>query len=389
MTWVGLILGIVVLTLTTGDIVGTLVVPREVHSPLSRLVAFVVRQAMFAVCRPIHTYLRRDRILAWGGPLMLLLRLLMWVALFVIGFALILLPATGGDIGSAFDESGSSMFTLGYSPPTNTASTVIDYVAAYTGLIVVAVQIGYLPTLYSEFNRRETEVTMLVSRAGMPAWGPELLLRTRFGIADGDIHPVLNELFDRWERWSAEVAESHTTYPTLIWFRSPRGWRHWLIAQLAVLDAAAMHLSLAPSVEPRLRARLCLRMGFTTLVQIAEALRLKIDEDPDPDASISVTYEQFEAAVEQLAAVGYPMEVSAEVAWPHFRGWRVNYDSLALAIAYDIDAPPALWSGPRRWSDHQVAPFRPRNRPAVDADRRQYQQTGSAETLPLLEEPPV
>jgi hypothetical protein len=318
---------------------------------------------------------------------MLLGRLIVWVALLTTGFALVLLPSAGGNIGRAFDEAGSSMFTLGYSPPTNSGSTVIDYLTAYTGLIVVAVQIGYLPTLYAAFNRRETEVTLLVSRAGSPAWGPELLLRTRFGIPDGDIHPVLNELFDRWERWSAELAESHTTYPTLIWFRSPRAWSHWLIAQLAVLDAAALHLSLAPSADPRLRARLSLRMGFTALRQIATALHLEVDYDPDPDAPIAVTFEQFEVAVDQLAAVGYPIEVSAEVAWPHFRGWRVNYESLAFAIAYAIDAPPALWSGPRRWSDLEVPPFRPPNRAAKDADHDPYQQARSAGTLPPIEQP--
>lgn len=387
MIWVALVLGLVLLALTAFDIVGTLVVPRGVNSPLSRGVSFGVRRAMYAVCRPIHTYLRRDRILAWGGPVMLLVRLVVWVALLVTGFALVLMPATNGHIGRAFNEAGSSMFTLGYAPPTNSGSTVIDYVAAYTGLIVIAVQIGYLPTLYAAFNRRETEVTMLVSRAGIPAWGPELLLRTRFGIPDGDIHPVLNELFDRWERWSAELAESHTTYPTLVWFRSPRGWSHWLIAQLAVLDAAALHLSLAPSSDPRLRARLCLRMGFSALRQIATALHLDVDHDPDPDTPISVTFEQFKTAADQLAAVGYPIEVSAEVAWPHFRGWRVNYEAVAFAVAYAVDAPPALWSGPRRWSEQEVPPFRPLNRAAKDADHRQYRQARTGDALPPIEQP--
>ena len=67
-----------------------------------------------------------------------------------------------------------------------------------------------------------------------------------------------------------------------------------------------------------------------------------------------------------MEAVGYPMEVSAEEAWPHFRGWRVNYEAAAYAIAYAVDAPPALWSGPRRWSETEVAPFRPTNRISKD-----------------------
>jgi hypothetical protein len=232
---------------------------------------------------------------------------------------------------------------------------------------VVALQIGYLPTIYAAFNRRESEVTLLVARAGAPAWGPELLLRTRYGIPDVDVHRLLNELFAGWERWSAELTESHVTYPSLIWLRSPRAWSHWLIAQLAILDAAAMHLCLAPSVEPRLPARLCLRMGFTALNQIGAAMRLHFDDDPDPDSPISLTYEEFAQAVAQLELVGYPMEVSAEQAWPHFRGWRANYESIAYAIAYAVDAPPALWSGPRRWTTEQVPPRRPANRISREA----------------------
>ena len=154
-----------------------------------------------------------------------------------------------------------------------------------------------------------------------------------------------------------------------------------------MLDAAALHLSLSPSTDPRLRARLCLRMGFGALRQIADAMHLDVDDDPDPDAEIAVTYEQFEAAVAQLEAVGYPVEVSAQVAWPHFRGWRANYEAAAYAIAYAIDAPPALWSGPRRWSEQEVAPFRPPNRVARDADRDQYRDARSGDDLPPIDGP--
>jgi hypothetical protein len=367
LAWIGAVVGALLLLFTSRDIVGTLVVPRGFNARLSGLVSAMVRQTYRAICRPVKRYETRDRMLAWAGPTQLLARLVVWVILLLVGFALLLLPATHDSLNHALDEAGSSLFTVGSFPPTDGASTVIDYVAAYSGLIVVALQIGYLPTIYSAFNRREAEVTLLVARAGSPAWGPELLLRTRYGIPDGDVHVVLNELFDRWERWSAELTESHTTYPTLIWLRSPRSWSHWLIAQLAILDAAALHLSLAPSAEPRLPARLCLRMGFTALRQIGAAMNLPIDEDPDPDLPIALTFEEFERAVAQLELVGYPLEATAEEAWPHFRGWRANYEAVAYAIAYAVDAPPALWSGTRRWKSEPVAPGRPSNRISKDA----------------------
>jgi hypothetical protein len=368
--WVGFVLGIVVLSNTAASVVGTLVVPRGVDSLISRGSARAVDTAYALITKPIRSYERRDRILAWQAPVTLLLRLGVWLGLLVIGYALILLPLGPGHMLHAFSEAGSSIFTLGYSPPSNTTNTTVDYLAAFTGLVVVGLQIGYLPTLYSAFNRRETEVTLLVSQAGVPAWGPEILVRTRWGIYDGDARPVLSELFDRWERWSAEVAESHTTYLALVRLRSPRPLSHWLTSIVAVMDAAALHLSLAPGREPKIAARRCLRMGFTALRQIAATMRLTVDEDPDPDGPISVTYEEYAEAVEVLRSVGYPIQVSTEEAWPDFRGWRVNYESVAHALAYAVDAPPALWSGTRRWPSEPISPARPVTRRPTNAGSR-------------------
>jgi hypothetical protein len=367
---VGFVAGIAVLAGTTASVVGTLVVPRGIDSRLSRACARGVHAGFALIIKPVRSYERRDQILAWQSPATLLLRLGVWMGLLVFGYALVLVPLVPGRFLHSFSEAGSSIFTLGYSPPSNTTSTIVDYVAAFTGLVVVGLQIGYLPTLYAAFNRRETEVTLLVSRAGVPAWGPEILVRTRWGIYDGDAGPELNDLFERWERWSAEVAESHTTYLALVRLRSPRPLSHWLTSIVAVMDAAALHLSLAPDREPKVSARRCLRMGFTALRQIAAAMRLPIDEDPDPDDPISVRYEEFAAAVETLRSLNYPVDVSTEAAWPHFRGWRVNYEAAAHALAYAVDAPPALWSGTRRWPSEPISPGRPVARQASDARPR-------------------
>jgi hypothetical protein len=365
--WIGFVAGIAVLASTIGSVVGTLVVPRGIDSRISRACERAVDSGFGWITKPARSYVRRDRILAWQAPATLLLRLGGWIGLLVLGYALVLLPLVPGQVSHSFSEAGSSMFTLGYARPTNTTSSVVDYITAFTGLVVVGLQIGYLPTLYAAFNRRETEVTLLVARAGVPAWGPEILARTRWGIYEGDTRPVLNELFDRWERWAAEVAESHTTYLTLVRLRSPRPLSHWLTSVVAVMDAAALHLALAPVLEPKVVARLCLRMGFTALRQIAATMRLPVDEDPDPDGPISVTYEEFAAAVEMLRSLNYPIQVSTEEAWPNFRGWRVNYEAVAFALAHAVDAPPALWSGARRWPSEPMSPGRPVTRRPGDA----------------------
>jgi hypothetical protein len=370
MVWLSFTAGLVIVLLAAGSVIGTLVVPRRVRSTIAKACDTAIEYAFRAMCPIGMSYSRRDSILAWQAPIGLVVRLLVWLALLYTGWALMLVPAVSGHIGRAFSEAGSSMFTLGYSAPAGSGMTVLDYFAAFTGLIVVGLQIGYLPTLYSAFNRRETEVTLLVARAGLPAWGPELLARTRFGITENtDVGPVLDSLFGTWERWSAEVAESHSTYLTLTQLRSPRPLSHWVTSLLAVMDAAAMHLALAPAHQPGISARLCLRMGFTAMRQVGDAMNLPVDEDPDPDQPLrTVTFEEFAAAADMLRTLDYPVERSNEQAWPHFRGWRVNYEAIALALAYATNAPPALWSGERRWRSEPLPPSRPANRRSRDIE---------------------
>jgi hypothetical protein len=368
--WFGFAVGLIVVIVTLLSVAGTLVVPRAVNSPISLGVEWFLDVVFLLVAKRIRSFERRDRILAWQAPMSLLIRLAVWLGLLLVGFALLLLPSLNGHLGQAFSESGSSVFTLGYAAPSSKGSTTLEYLAALTGLVVIGLQVGYLPTLYSAFNRRETEVTLLGSRAGVPAWGPEILARSRWGIQEANIAPLLETLFFSWERWAAEVAESHTTYRSLVRFRSPRPLSHWLTSLIAVMDAAALHLALAPSREPKLAARLALRMGFVALGQIARTMRQPVPDESDPDAPVSVSYEDFRGATAMLRELGYPTDRSDEEAWPHFRGWRANYDATALLLAKELDAPPALWTGTRRWPSTPMPPLRPPAVLARDARRK-------------------
>lgn len=378
--WACFSVGLAGVLLTWMSVIGTLIVPRPLRSTLSRVTSLATMKVFRAITRPVTSYEARDRILAWQAPMSLFVRLLVWVILFDVSFSLLLLPFVDGDIWQAASEAGSAMFTLGYAAPSNVGNTMLVYAAAYTGLMVIALQVGYLPALYAAFNRREAEVTLLVSRAGSPAWGPELLVRTRFGMAAQTSTSELSELYQRWERWAADVAESHSTYLTLVWFRSPSPQSNWLNSLLSVMDAAALQLSLSPGSAPSTQARLVLRMGFTCLNQVARAIRIPVDEDPDPDSTLDMTFEDFQAAVEILRAADYPVEVTAAQAWPHFRGWRVNYEKVGHALAYAIDAPPSMWSGPRRFPSRPIMPHRPKNRTSREVKPDDPQIIGQRKT---------
>ena len=102
--------------------------------------------------------------------------------------------------------------------------------------------------------------------------------------------------------------------------------------------------------------------GSAALNQIAETIRVPYDKDPYPDQPISVSREDFGEAMSMLRGVGYPIEVTDDEAWVHFRGWRVNYDRAALGIARAVDAPPAMWTGPRRYPSTPMTPLRPPSR---------------------------
>lgn len=359
--------GSVLILVSAWSVIGTVVVPRRVRSRLTRWVSVALTAIFRAVADRFRSYLVRDRVLAARAPVQLIVQIGAWLAVFELGFGLLLWPFVGtAGLGGALEEAGSSLCTLGYVAPHIGGPAAIDDLAALAGLGTVALQIGYLPTLYAAFNRRETLVTMLNSRASVPSWGPELLARTHFGLGTRvSALAELPKLFEQWEGWSADVSESHATYPTLVAFRSPQPLSSWLTAQLAVLDAAALYLVLLADPPGAIAARLCLRGGFTCLTTIAQALGLDVAAEADPSTGITLTYEEFVDAVQRLRAVDFPIERPVEEAWSQFVGWRVNYEAAAYSIAHRIDAPPALWSGARRRELEPIPPIRPRpGRPA-------------------------
>jgi hypothetical protein len=351
--------GLLVLTVWR-SVIATLIVPRPTGNRLSGWVDQLVNGAFRLATRSITDYRRRDRLLLGQAAAILLMQLVTWLGVLFLGFALLLWPLVTGGLGAAFVVAGSSLFTLGFREPAG-APSVVAFVAAATGLVIVALQIAYLPTLYGAFNRRETEVTLLNARAGVPSWGPELLARSHYALGSGmSTLDTLPALYAQWERWAADVTESHTTYLPLVRFRSPRPLSSWVTALLAVLDSAALFLALSPKAAPVVPARLCLRSGFTCFIQVARAMGFEVPEEADPEGRISLSYQEFLDAVDRLRKVDFPIERDPADAWVDFVGWRVNYEQAAYALAAAVDAVPALWSGPRRHGDPPIAPIRPR-----------------------------
>ncbi len=339
MRWLGFVAGLVLVGLTWGSVIKSFLVPRETHTRLNKLVSSCVYRTFRLVTARVSDLARRERVLALAAPVFLLSLLSSWLICLWIGFALLLWP---GRIAFtlALRESGSSLFTLGFAYPRSTSGNLIVFVAAASGLAVLAMLIGYLPLLYAAFNRREILVATLEALAGAPPWGPELLARQ----ALIDNRELLPGLYGRWTEWAADISESHINYRTLVYFRSLDPTSSWLLSLLAVLDGAALHLSLNPSSAPH-EARPLLRVGYLTMRRIAATVNLAVPGDPKPDDPIELTKADFDDAVRLLHEAGWQTERLADDAWPHFHGWRVNYEAAAYRLAHHLDLPPAPWSG--------------------------------------------
>lgn len=342
------VLAAVCVVAMVGSAVRTFVVPRGLPVALSRTV-FVFLRWLFlrALPRP-KSYAALDHRMAFYAPLALLLLPLVWLSVVLAAFAAVYWAIDQTSAWTALETSGSSLFTLGFQHPGSRATTLLSFVEAAIGLTLLALLITYLPTIYGAFTRRESFVSMIEGRAGSPPWGVTMLLRYQaIGLLDRS-----DELWERAELWFSDIEESHTSLGALAFLRSPQPEHSWVTTAGAVLDAAALHLS-ALDVPDDPHAALCIRAGYLSLRRIAEYFDIPFEPDPAPSDPISITRDEFDDALATLAAAGTPLSPDREQAWRDFRGWRVNYDPVLVALAALTVAPSAPWSSDRVGTGHR------------------------------------
>ncbi|MBT3337952.1 MAG: hypothetical protein HN855_05935 [Anaerolineae bacterium] len=334
-------LGIVISTLLSA--LSTFVLPRSARSYLNRILFGLLRRIFEKLMKFAKTFKRKDAIFAYYAPIGLLLLVPTWYMLITIGYAAMYWSLDAGDLLASFQLSGSSLLTLGFITSDDFLVNLMIFSEATLGLILVALLIAYLPTMYAAFSRREEFVNLLEVRAGNPPSSVEMLLRFK------RIHSLekLTDYWGDWETWFTQIEESHSTLPALVFFRSPQGDQSWITAAGTVLDAAALTLS-ALNLPNSPSAALCIRAGFIALRRIADNFDIPYPRDPQfPKTPISITQAEFNAVLLQLADAGLPLKDDREQAWQDFAGWRVNYDHSLLALCDLVMAPPAFWSSDR------------------------------------------
>ncbi|MCG3208325.1 MAG: hypothetical protein FOGNACKC_01928 [Anaerolineae bacterium] len=332
--------------------VRTFVLPRSENTFLTRVVFQAIFRLFQLRLRWARTYAERDRVMAFFSPLALLFLPVVWLTLITVGYTGIFWAVGVTPLYSAFFLSGSSLLTLGFAPVANLAQLVIAYSEATLGLIMVALLISYLPTMYTAFTEREAAVSMLEVRAGDPPSAAEMIIR---------MHRIkglqfLTEEWMKWEKWFVDLEQTHTSLIALVFFRSPHVGQSWVVAAGTILDAAS--LTAATIDKPRdPHAELCIRAGYLALRSIVDFFGLPYNPKPKPTDPISVTRAEFDAVIEQLSVASVPLKPDLEQAWRDFQGWRVNYDRVLLILAGLTMAPTAPWSGDRPILDSKPTLF--------------------------------
>jgi hypothetical protein len=335
-------LGLFVVASAVGSAVRVLVLPRSSQDNISRTVFRATRWFFNLRARKVTTYEQRDSIMALYAPVSLLLLPVVWLAIVLVGYQLVFWALGVRGWVLAFKISGSSLFTLGIASVDELAVTALAFSEAAIGLILITLLIAYLPTIYSAFQRREAAVTLLEVRAGSPPSAVELIERYhRLGRMD-----KLADLWIYWEQWFVDIEESHTSLVALTFYRSPQGHRSWVTAAGAVLDAAALTQSTL-DIPFDAQASLCLRAGYLALRYIGSYFWIEYNHQPEPSDPISVARSEFDAVYDRLGKAGVPLKPDRDDAWKQFRGWRVNYDMVLLALAALTMAPEAPWSSDR------------------------------------------
>ncbi len=337
--------GILCLFIALLDAFQTIIVPRRAVGRFRITALFYIatwRPWVFFAGR-LRQSRKRETALSFYGPLSLIALLSIWAAAMVLGFALIFYaagspfndPALHPGFASDLYASGTTIFTLGLgdvTPQTPLARTLIIFEAG-SGLGLLAAVMGYFPVLYTAFSRREVSISLLDARAGSPPTAAELLRRHSYPGAEQALCTLLTE----WERWSAELLESHISYPLLCYFRSQHTNQSWLSALTAILDASALLIS-GVRGQPARQAQLTFAMARHALVDLAQIFSLT----PAHGAPDRLSPESYQKLFDLLCESG----VSAchdQLSSQRLREMRSNYEGYAQAFSRYLSMPLPPW----------------------------------------------
>jgi hypothetical protein len=355
-----IVAGVVIILTVLLDAFETVILPRRVAHHF-RLTTWFYRRTWVPwrlISRQFTKPARREAFLGYFGPLSLLLLLVLWAVGLIFGFAMVQygsgqhlrLGSETVGFGVLLYHSGETFFTLGYGDitPDSALSRTLAVLESGMGFAFLGVTVGYLPTIYSAFSRREIEISLLDARAGSPPTAAELL--ARFGNCPKQ--EVLDGILRDWERWAAEVLESHLSYPVLSFFRSQHNNQSWLGALTAILDTTSLLIAGIDGL-PAEQARITFAAARHAVVDLTQVVLARYD----PEAPDRMPEDQFARLKAMLAERNLRLRTGddAVAKLKHLRSLYEPY-SQAMARTLAIELPPWIHAEKRK-DNWQAGPW--------------------------------
>jgi hypothetical protein len=337
--------GIVCVLIVLLDAFQTIILPRRATGRfrLTRMFYVATWKPWRFVARHLPNPRKRETFLSFYGPLSLIILLVVWAAAMVAGFAFIFYALgspfsdAGRQVGLRTDlyVSGTTIFTLGLGDvtPQNSWARTLLILEAGTGFGFLAVVMGYFPVLYGAFSRREVSIALLDARAGSPPTAAELIRRHTFQGADQALAILLTE----WERWSAELLESHISYPLLCYFRSQHNNQSWISALTAILDTSALLISGIQGPAAR-QAQLTFAMARHAVVDLSQIFSLQ----PLNDAPDRLPPERYQKLFDVLCGSGASV-CHDNHSSDRLREMRVLYEGYTEVLSRYLAMPLPPW----------------------------------------------
>jgi hypothetical protein len=351
---VTMIAGIVCVFTVLLDAFQTIILPRRATGRvrLTRLFYIATWKPWRFLANRIHHPRKRETAFSFYGPLSLILLLALWAALILLGFGLLFYS-----LGTPFYDnrqsagfwsdlyvSGTAIFTLGPTDagPLSAAARWLMVIEAGTGFGFLAIVMGYFPVLYSAFSRREVSISLLDARAGSPPTASELMRRH----AHNNAAEALSILLTEWERWSAELLESHISFPLLCYFRSQHTNQSWISALTCILDASALLISGVQGHEAR-QAQLTFAMARHAMVDLTQVFT-RTPMANAPDRLPAERYNQLYGILCQ-SGVSICRDGSSE---QRLRELRQLYEPYAETLSRYFCMPLPPWTADQKLKDN-------------------------------------
>lgn len=349
-------IGALMILVILWDAFETIILPRRVTRRFRLAKSFYVMTWLpwSAVVRRIRKAKRREAYLGIFGPLSLLMLLSVWAVGLILGFAMlhwaigVLVPPPGVGQAATFATnlylSGTTFFTLGLGDvvPLTRPARVVTVLEAGIGFGFLALIIGYLPALYQSFSRREVNISLLDARAGTPPTAAELLRRH----SEGESMQALDQLLHDWENWSADLMESHLSYPVLCYFRSQHDNQSWVSALTTILDTCAL-VMVGVDGAKQWQAQLTFKLARHAVVDLAQIF----NTSPHPPSHDRLGASDLAELREILRAAGVPLREGVE-ADQNLSELRHMYEPYVAALSQFLVMPLPPWRNKAEATDN-------------------------------------